>query len=211
MRRTNLTLIIRLLFFVGLVVTLALTAVRGEAGRRPANTRNLPSPASSGLVLAPPFRISPAGEVEKWVGSDWVALDGVPSRATALAVSDRATVYVGTEALGAYKSTDGGESWAAVNNADLGLVPGSVLNVTALAVDPADATRAFAATAYLFGTSQIHTAPGGIYASRDGGATWQALSSQPLPGVITDLELDATAGTLTVKWAPNGEWVLAVD
>lgn len=198
MRRINLTLMIRVLFFIGLIAILALTAVQGEAGQRPVDTGRQLSAAVSESVVTTSFRLSPEGAVEKWVDSEWVTLDGVPSRATSLAAVNRITAYVGTEALGAFKTTDGGDTWAAVNNADLGLMPGSILNVTALEVDPADASHIFAATAYLFGTSHIHAAPGGVYESRDGGASWHVLADHPLTGVVTELELDAV-GTLNVR------------
>lgn len=177
MRRINLTFVIRLVFFIGLVAVLALTAVHGEAGQRPLDAGRELAPALPGPAVTAPFRLSPEGAVEKWVDSEWVELDGVPSRATALAAVDRETAYVGTEALGAFKTTDGGATWVAINNADLGLVPGSVLKITDLQVDPVDASHIFASTAYLFGTSQVHAAPGGVYESVDGGATWRLTSN----------------------------------
>jgi photosystem II stability/assembly factor-like uncharacterized protein len=196
MRRINLTLIIRVLFFIGLIAVLAVTAVRGEAGQRAVETGYSLDAAVSESVATVPFRLSPEGAVQKWVNSEWVTLDGVPSRATALAAVDQRTVYVGTEALGAFETTDGGDTWVALNNAALGMMPGSVLTVTALEVDMADARHIVAATAYLFGTSQVHAAPGAIYESRDGGATWQVLADRPLTNVVTELELNA-AGTLS--------------
>ncbi len=225
MRRYNVSLIGRGIFFVGLMVILALTAVKGQASEQPADiaapagtfveelsadgffkvvpvvSEPAPAPANSPL----PFRIED-GQLQKWSASEWVTVAGLPSRATALAAINESTVYVGTEALGVFKSTDAGNTWTEVNNAGLGLVPGSVLDVTALAGDPNNADHVFAATTYHFGSTQVKRTPAGIYESTDGGATWQPLTEGRLPGTVTELKLDPdTPGLLIAHWEAEGD------
>lgn len=86
------------------------------------------------------------------------------STVTALAVdhTNAQVVYAGTLVNGAYKSTDGGSTWAAINN---GLGTGTI-TVRGLAVDPADA-----ATLYVAADSKR------IFKSVDGGANWVAADS----------------------------------
>src|SRR6516225_7902247 len=67
------------------------------------------------------------------------------------------TLYAGTEGGGAFKSTDGGDSWTAINN---GLTN---LSVRALAIDPCTPMNIYAGT---FG--------GGAFKSTDGGDSWTA-------------------------------------
>ena len=230
-RLNNLSLVGRGLFFVALMFVLALTAVTSQASQRPADP---PAPAASASdvldtegffevvpvvsepALAPavstaPFRISDDGQLQRWSASEWINVSGLPSRATALAAINESTVYVGTEAMGLFKSTDAGDTWAEVNNAELGLVPGSVLDITALTVDPEDADHVFAATAYYFGSTQVKRVPAGVYESRDGGKTWQALTESRLPGTVTELKLDSTApGLLIVHWEVEGDMHLGL-
>ncbi len=204
-RLSNLPLIGRAFFFIALMIALALAAVRGQAGQRPADVpapvlagngtdelagENLlevvpgrGQPAASESVAGPPFRITAEGELQKWAASEWVTITGLPSRATALAAVSEATMYVGTEALGVFKSTDAGNTWRAVNNAGLGLVPGSVLDITALAVDPAKADHVFAATAYLFGSTRCRLASTrATTAARPGTRCSMAGCQAPSPG-----------------------------
>lgn len=110
-------------------------------------------------------------------GQDWSQLDGPGSRVTALAVASDQVLYVGTESLGVFKSTDGGLTWQAANHG-LGLVPGSRLMVTDLTLDPQDPRVVYVTTAYLFGSTQIHVAPLGVAVSRDGGASWAPVSTE---------------------------------
>jgi len=106
-------------------------------------------------------------------GRSWNASgEGVPpTRVQALAMDPRApaVVYAGTRtpdgvaSVGIFKSTDGGGSWSGANvglvDPFLGIGP---LDVTALAVDPAD-SNVLVAGAFL----------SEIFWSGDGGATWQ--------------------------------------
>jgi photosystem II stability/assembly factor-like uncharacterized protein len=98
--------------------------------------------------------------------------------AIAVAPSDANIVYVASgEGLhrpdlsvgdGIYKSTDAGKTWQHVGSKDGGLREGQ--QIPALAVDPRDPNRLFAAVmGHPYGASEER----GIYRSTDGGATWK--------------------------------------
>ena len=71
------------------------------------------------------------------------------------------TVYTGT-ASGAFKSTNGGASWTAVNT---GLTN---QGVSSLAVDPVNPATVYAGTG-----------SGGTFKTKDGGSTWQLIGVSP--------------------------------
>jgi photosystem II stability/assembly factor-like uncharacterized protein len=66
-------------------------------------------------------------------------------------------VYAGGYVTGVYKSLDGAKTWKRTNE---GLAN---LNVHAIAVDPLDHNRVYAATLW-----------GGVFSSVDGGAHWKS-------------------------------------
>jgi photosystem II stability/assembly factor-like uncharacterized protein len=103
-------------------------------------------------------------------GDSWQKLESLPEVAVSLAVapSDPQTLYAGCPSSGAYRSTDGGQTWESISHG-LGIVPGVALRVTALAVDEWDSQRVVAGTAYGLGS---RLAGQGIYESRDGGHHW---------------------------------------
>lgn len=108
-------------------------------------------------------------------GKTWNAQTGkTSSRIVALAVSptNSNVVYAGTESLGLYKSTDGGTTWVAMNQG-LGQQPGERLSVTALAIDPQNPERVYAALGTWVGTSHASLLPRGIIQSLDQGQTWR--------------------------------------
>lgn len=121
-------------------------------------------------------------------GAGWaVSSAGLPTRgrpAASLAISsmDPSTVYAGTISAGAYKSTDAGSTWAAVN-ADL---PDHAY-IQTLAVDPSSST-----TVYAGGP--------GLFKSTDGGASWSQLSGGlPSGPAIRSFAIDpSTPDTLYV-------------
>jgi hypothetical protein len=119
-------------------------------------------------------------------GLTWSSVDNLGSTPTALALADTqpATIYVGTTDRGLLKSTDG-RTWATAN-AGLGLLPGSRLQVDALAIDPAQPSVIYAATSYLYGSTQLHQSPVGVAMTTDGAQNWALLQSNA-QAVVTDL------------------------
>jgi photosystem II stability/assembly factor-like uncharacterized protein len=110
--------------------------------------------------------------------------------AIAVAPSDPNIIYVGTgEGLhrpdlsvgkGIYKSTDAGATWTHLGLADSQQIP-------ALAVDPRDPNRVFAAVlGHPYGSSQER----GIYRSTDGGQTWQKVLFKDENTGGSDVEID---------------------
>jgi len=110
--------------------------------------------------------------------------------AIAVAPSDPNIVYVGSgEGLhrpdlsvgnGIYKSTDAGKTWT-----HLGLVDGQ--QIPALAVDPRDPNKVFAA---VLGHPYGPSAERGIYRSTDGGQNWQKIISRDENTGGSDIEID---------------------
>ena len=74
-----------------------------------------------------------------------------------------------TGSNGLYRSLDRGRSWQNLSGA-LGLQPGVILDVTALAADPAEPGVVYAATGFWVGSSQMHFAPGRVFISVDSGS-----------------------------------------
>jgi photosystem II stability/assembly factor-like uncharacterized protein len=110
--------------------------------------------------------------------------------AISVAPADPRIVYVGSgEGLhrpdlsvgnGIYKSADAGKTWTHLGLADSQQIP-------ALAVDPRDPNRVFAAVlGHPYGPSQER----GIYRSTDGGQTWQKVLSKDENTGGSDLEID---------------------
>jgi photosystem II stability/assembly factor-like uncharacterized protein len=110
--------------------------------------------------------------------------------AIAVAPSDASIIYVASgEGLhrpdlsvgdGIYKSTDAGKTWT-----HLGLRDGQ--QIPALAVDPRDPNRVFAAVlGHPYGPSEER----GIYRSTDGGQTWQRVISKDENTGGSDVEID---------------------
>ncbi len=128
-----------------------------------------------GLVIDPNSRVYALTNNGLFVnaGGDWDKLESLPEVAVSLAVapSDTRTLYAGTPSSGAYRSTDGGQSWESVSSG-LDMAPGVSLRVTALAVDDNNPEHVAVATAYGLG-SQL--AGGAVYQSFDGGAAWTKL------------------------------------
>jgi photosystem II stability/assembly factor-like uncharacterized protein len=112
--------------------------------------------------------------------------------AIAVAASDPSVIYVASgEGLhrpdlsvgdGIYRSSDAGKSWK-----HLGLRDG--WQIPALAVDPRNADRLFAAVlGHPYGPNEER----GLYGSKDGGETWQKLISKDENTGASDVEIDPT-------------------
>jgi photosystem II stability/assembly factor-like uncharacterized protein len=138
------------------------------------------------LVVGPDSRVyalTANGLFSSIDDDDWQKLESFPEYPVSLAVAptDPETLYAGSSSSGAWRSTDGGETWEQISDG-LGLVPGASLRVTALAVDEADSWHVAAATAYGIGKQ---LAGGGIYESEDGGRSWTQLAE--IEDLVTDL------------------------
>jgi photosystem II stability/assembly factor-like uncharacterized protein len=156
--------------------------------------------AASGVPgLANVFYIG-AGDGGVWKSEDYgrtwhPIFDSQPTQsigAIAVAASDPQVVYVGSgEGLhrpdlsigdGIYKSTDGGQTWT-----HLGLRDGQ--QFPALAVDPRDSHRVFAAA---LGHPYGPNAERGIFRSTDGGANWEKVLYKDENTGASDVEIDPT-------------------
>ena len=150
-------------------------------------------------------------------GAHWEILSELPDIPTTLAPAQytRGLVYLGTLTGGVYRSVDGGRTWARLSPT-LGLLPGTILEVTALAVAPQDDELIYVATGYWLGTVQMRFAPVGIFVSVDGGETWlplhRAMPSEPrvirlIPDGEHTLTVQAVTG-LAASWYTFGDTVL---
>ena len=137
-------------------------------------------------------------------GRVWTPIfDGQPTQsvgAIAVAPSDPSVLYVGSgEGLqrpdlsvgdGIYRSTDGGKTWR-----HLGLRDGQ--QISALAVDPRDPRRVFAA---VLGHPYGPNVERGIFRSKDGGETWEKV-----------LYRDENTGAVAVVLDPKNPDILYAD
>jgi photosystem II stability/assembly factor-like uncharacterized protein len=122
----------------------------------------------------------------------WVSHGPVEGIVNAVAVDPLIprTLYAGTDQEGLFKSTDGGETWVAVNNG----LPG--LRVWRLAIDP-----------QLSSTLYATIAGAGIFKSVDGGGTWSAAQTGIPPSVrmsVLALAIDPQT-PMTLYAGTNGD------
>ena len=113
-------------------------------------------------------------------GQTWVKSLPVAGPISALAATDRDTVYVGTETWAVYKSADAGRTWQPALEG-LGLAAGQMVRITALQVDPGQPGVLYAAVAYVLGSTQVHLSAGGTFMTLDSGDSWQALAGPTFP------------------------------
>jgi len=99
--------------------------------------------------------------IYRYMSGEWKPLS--PLKATALALlphpKDPLTLYAGTAGQGIWKTEDGGSSWRNVSKGS------GIRHVYALAVNPLNPQEIFAG------------AKEGLFASKDGGETWEKLNS----------------------------------
>jgi photosystem II stability/assembly factor-like uncharacterized protein len=140
------------------------------------------------LVIGPDSRVYALTNDGLFVmGRDaWQKIETLPELAVSLAVApdDPQTIYAGGASTGAFRATDGGQSWEPIS-VGLEMIPGAALRVTALTVDELDANHVVAATAYGLGS---RLARGGIYESADAGVNWTKLANSD--GVVKSLMLN---------------------
>lgn len=97
-----------------------------------------------------------------WTSFGMPGPDGEPQimvSRLAIAPSSSQTIYAGVSGGGVFKSTNGGNSWSAINN---GL---SDTSIYSLAIDPTNSQTIYAAVY------------GGLFKSSDGGTTWGAINN----------------------------------
>ncbi len=136
-------------------------------------------------------------------GGQWRRLNNLPAHpADVVAASaDGKLVYVGTRGA-LYRSQDGGETWLEVED----ILPGQPpVRVTAIAIDPADSRRVYAALVSAAPTG-LQKTPLGIYVSADSGKTWSALSGSPRDHLTTRLGLDRSMPTYLFGSTGVGTW-----
>jgi hypothetical protein len=130
------------------------------------------------------------------MGLRWVAVENLPSPATALAIAQTTppTVYVGTASSGVRASQDG-INWQS-SNSGLAFTPGSQLYVNSLAVDPTRPQVVYAATSLIFGSATAHVTPLGVSMSNDGGLAWSELAAINDVAVVELLPVSGRTGAL---------------
>lgn len=145
----------------------------------------------------------PATPSQFWVSNGpcggYIGIDDFNSTSIAIAVDPTTptTVYAASGLAGIFKSTNGGGTWAAINNGLVASGSFSTGSIVTLAVDPTTPTTLYA------GTSS------GLLRSTDGGVNWN-----PLPLVLSGLAavdavvIDPTTPTTiyvaTTGWGPVG-------
>lgn len=141
----------------------------------------------TGLVVSPDSRVYALTSDGLFVtnGYDWQKIETLPELAVSLAVApnDPQVLYAGGSSMGAFRATDGGQSWEPISDG-LEMIPGAALRVTALTVDEQNPEHVVAATAYGLGS---RLARGGIYESRDAGLHWVKLAEAD--GIVKSLTL----------------------
>ncbi len=127
-------------------------------------------------------------------GRQWSAVGsaGVPIRCVRQSKADLALWLAGAEDHGAWRSTDGGITWAPAN------VPSADQTFYAVALDPLDPLRMTAA-------GYRH----GLYVSTDGGAAWTRRTMRTPEPIVLALAFDpAMPGRL---WAGTAQGLLFTD
>lgn len=110
-------------------------------------------------------------------GDRWSPTSGFKklSNVNAIAINplDPTVIYAGTGSEGVYKSTNGGVSWKDINN---GLPNMSILS---LSIDPVNPDQVIAGTYNAVTPTDLYVGGvyGGVFYTKDGGATWQASKS----------------------------------
>lgn len=161
------------------------------------------------------FALSPAGEVYAaaydalYVQRDdtWKRLGHLPATPVALVFTpDNQTLFVATDELGLYLSSDEGKTWTHV---EFGRKSSSRWNVTAFTLDANDARRMFAALTSE-PTNGGDPTPRGVAMSEDGGKTWVMLPDAPAWAMTTRLILSPNAPGYLFGEANGTAWRYAL-
>lgn len=150
---------------------------------------------NSGLAMTfvrTPWNLYRAEEV----GLRWVAVEDLPSPATAIAIAETTppTVFVGTASSGVRMSQDG-VNWQAVNNG-LNFAPGSQLYINDVSVDPAQPEVIYTSGSLSFGSTVLHTTAMGVSMSTNSGAVWEELAKVDGVAVTNILPVPGQTGAV---------------
>ena len=148
----------------------ASTLVRINAATNAAEKLYSPSLTAAANFVADPrnpqtlYATSGSSVIESTdAGSTWAFLSQIAPGATATALAASGNIlYAGTQAQGAFKSSDGGLTWTTINN---GIPPAANGNIYQLWADPRSPQMLIASTY------------SGIVRSTNGGAAWTPLAS----------------------------------
>jgi HEAT repeat protein len=110
----------------------------------------------------------------------WTRSAPLPDLVTVVAATDKRTPYVGTATTGVYRSTDAGQTWQPAREG-LGLAAGQMVRVTALRADPSGSGILYVAVEHMVGSTHVHSSAAGLFATLDGGASWQPLAGPRFP------------------------------
>jgi photosystem II stability/assembly factor-like uncharacterized protein len=139
--------------------------------------------------------ISPLFLMAQENGGAWTNIGPTPAAVEALAVDSRGsgTIFVGSISGGVRKSTDGGITWAAVNQ---GL---DDLRVVALSMDASGPRKVYAGVS------------GGLFVTNDGGATWQKAITGTITSVAADPNRTGVVYAVFVNNLANGSIRKSID
>jgi HEAT repeat protein len=113
-------------------------------------------------------------------GATWARTTTLLERITAIVAIDPQTIYAGTATVGVYKSSDAGRTWQPAWEG-LGLAAGQMVKVTALRADASEPGVLYAAVDHVVGSTHLHASAAGLFASVDGGDSWQPLAGPVFP------------------------------
>jgi len=119
----------------------------------------------------------------------WTSLGPGDAFVNALAIDPRTPTTLYAAGDGVFKSTDGGNTWSAVNT---GL---PALFVNALAIDPTTPTTLYAG---------IGISGGGVFKSTDGGNTWSAVNTGLTTPYVDTLAIDPRTPTTLYAGTVDG-------
>lgn len=114
--------------------------------------------------------------------------NALPSHISTLVVNPKNAqeLYAGVDAMGVYKSADGGATWNALTTG-FGVTPGAREIISAIAIDPDEANVLYVARGVWLGTGRVDFYPTGLMWSRDAGSSWQELTAGPTIDEISKL------------------------